>query len=238
MKTTIQKYGFGAIATVIMLGASTQLHATIIQTNQNAGSATAFDSNIVSTDLINNGSSALLSVSTTGTPNGGTPLSQTTDGAGTGTYWQYSSNGSSWDVTYTFDTTSNTLGYDLTEINTFVGWPNSPNYGNQLHDIYYSLVGSPSTFVLLTAVNYQPFGTGGGAGANASWVSITENSSGILASGVKALLFTLKNNGGFDGKVIREFDVIGTATVVPEPGTFAMLLFGSVMLWAVRRKRR
>lgn len=26
-------------------------------------------------------------------------------------------------------------------------------------------------------------------------------------------------------------------TLVPEPGTFAMLLFGSVMLWAVRRKR-
>jgi hypothetical protein len=26
-------------------------------------------------------------------------------------------------------------------------------------------------------------------------------------------------------------------SAVPEPGTFAMLLFGSVMLWAVGRKR-
>jgi hypothetical protein len=140
------------------------------------------------------------------------------------------------------DVSSNTLGYDLTTINSFAGYVigYAKNYANQLYDIRYELVSNPGVWTLLATspvVNYQPFGiTQATTGDSSSFVSIAD-SGGVILSGVKGIRISILNNGGWDGIIMKEFDVFGTPTVVPEPSSFAMLMCGMLGVGRLRRRQ-
>jgi hypothetical protein len=136
-------------------------------------------------------------------------------------------------VTLTFDTSTNTFGYDIVSV---VSMTFIETRAGQAYDLAYSLVATPSTFVSLT---------GGDSGslvnrptsAQEGQVTITD-STGTIASGVKALRFTFYNSGGNES-VFAEIDVTGTATIVPEPVLSTLsYLFGVAFIARFRRRRQ
>ncbi len=129
-------------------------------------------------------------------------------------------------VTYELDVSTNTLGYDISSIITYAGWADN-NRGTQAYTVSYSVVGD-SGFTDITTVNNTPdlF--------TQERTTITENSTGILATGVDAVRFTFGTQQ-FSGVGYKELDVVGSATV-PEPSSSALIGLGSLALLA-RRKR-
>lgn len=141
-------------------------------------------------------------------------------------------------VTYILDTSTNTAGYDITTINTYAG---SSSYRvNQYYDIWFTTVDNAS-WTLLTSIAYQPYNDPVGLPTDAStWVSITD-STGVVASGVNGIMFSIKEQPiegpAFGlGAQYRELDVIGVATV-PEPGTMALFAVGGIATLCFLRKR-
>ena len=134
-------------------------------------------------------------------------------------------NDNAW-VVYTLDTTDNTLGYDLTEINVFHGWANKGRDTSNF-SVSYSTVGAPDTFTTLYAnASYDPTGA---YGETSIVVGAGE------ATGVKKIRFDFgQQQNGFVG--YSEIDVVGTATVIPEPATMALLAIGGLGM-LVRRRR-
>ena len=132
-------------------------------------------------------------------------------------------------TTYNLDVSINTLGYDISEISLFSGWVDGR--AAQSYELFYSLVGN-AAFTSLGAISAIQ--------SNGSLLTHTyDNLGAAILSGVDAIRFTQIDNGlAGTGTVFREFDVIGVETAfVPEPGTFAMLLFGTVGLRLMRRKQ-
>lgn len=224
-------------------------HGALVETDQFSPSQTAFDGNILNSDLIENGSAALSGMSTTGSvssyPGDVAPynsFSNLTDGAASisttlndishDTYFDSAAFATGPSTTYTF---SSPTGVTLTSINSISGWGNTPPFSHQAFNVLISLVGSPTTFVPLANVNYNPWATNtaGPGGANSSQVTITD-SAGTIATGVAAIKFQFVSNG--DGiQVFREIDVLGSATT-PEPASVSILAIGAVGLLARRRK--
>ncbi len=145
-------------------------------------------------------------------------------GADTGTF-----------VTYTLNTASAPLGYDISSIAVYGGW-NDNGRDQQLYTVAYSVIGS-SDFIDLTSVNFNP--TIDGGQQSATLTTISDNSGPFVASGVDAIRFTFNNpapENGYTG--YAELDVFGVATV-PEPGVFASLCAaGAVLLMSRRRPLR
>lgn len=108
----------------------------------------------------------------------------------------------------------------------------NPNFGPTAHND--GTVGS-GRYTTLTSVSYAPF-TSVNGNDHESQVTITEDATEILATGVDSIRFKVDNPGGgsADGTVIRELDVHGVATV-PEPTGLALL---GISLAAVGRRRR
>ena len=214
----------------------------------------AFDGNISSTDLIENGSSALAGAPTTtgsvagyaGTGSQPNSWSNLTDGqasskgagsSNTGdndlshdTYFDTGSFGTNPSITYTFSSAGAPSGYTITSINSISGWQDTHTFSNQAYQIDVQYAGS-SSFVPLQTVNYSPFPDNGGNvdAPNSSQVTLTGS-----VPNVTAIRFDILNNGG-SGQVFREIDVAGTPTSVPEPASIASLLVGSGMLLLRRR---
>lgn len=147
-------------------------------------------------------------------------------------------------MTFDFDLTTNTLGYDLTEIIMSAGFgSNSLSHAHQNYAISYSLVGS-ATYIPLTSGEYIPYaGTGVGTstttGSGFSRINITDNStSEVIISGVDSLQFiynkSSSNGGGSTGLVLQEIDIVGVATV-PEPSSVILVMLGGL---ATLRRRR
>lgn len=121
-------------------------------------------------------------------------------------------------VVYNLDTTTATQGYVVTNISTFMGWGfESRVHVHQDYKVEVSLVGSPD-YVDLTDVLYTPFtDLNDFEGNYESKVTISEDTTGILASGVDSIRFTFNDTGGPQGgggalgTVIREIDVVGFA---------------------------
>ena len=133
---------------------------------------------------------------------------------------------SPWTADFILDTSSNALGYDLTSLDVISGWDSV--LASQFYEIYVSTVGS-SDFTLLSSVS-QP------ANDVALRTSITEDATGVLATGVDAIRFIHLSDGTSDRRgSYREIDAIGTATV-PEPASVALLGVGILM--AMPRARR
>ncbi|MBI2511421.1 MAG: PEP-CTERM sorting domain-containing protein [Opitutae bacterium] len=135
-------------------------------------------------------------------------------------------------ITFTFDLSTNTSGYDLSAIRTFASWDDGRD--GQRYEVQYSTASAPSTFTsLYTIASYNPsFVTGDPAN---TVVQLTA-SSGSLATNVAALrfFFTGFENGG---TAYREFDVVGAAAV-PEPSTYAALVgLAALALVGLRRRQ-
>lgn len=131
-------------------------------------------------------------------------------------------------ITFTFDLTTNTAGYDLSTIRTFASWDSGRN--GQSYEVRYSTADAPTSFsTLYTIATYNP--------SDSTTMVQLSTISGNLASNVAALEFVFT---GFEnsGTGYREFDVLGAASVVPEPSTYTafvgLAVFGLVFL---RRRR-
>lgn len=221
------------------VAATSPAQAAVIATGVSSTSETTYNGTISTTDLL-----AGVTPTTTGTysgdPNGindGVSVASSLTATSGNIY--LSTNGN---VTMTFDLTGSVTGYDLTSIASIAGWNlNAHNHAAQSYEVLFSVVGSAAyTSLNLTGgaaaagkVSYDPFTSGQGS----TKVTITDNSSGIIASGVDGIRFVLTHqpDGIENDTVYHEIDVFGSATMVPEPS--AALLAGLGVLALLRRRR-
>lgn len=129
-------------------------------------------------------------------------------------------------ITYALDLSVNTLGYVITSIETYAGWADI-NRGSQAYTVSLSLVGSATFTDLATVSLVTDFLT-------QQRVTLSENNTGILATGVDEIRFTFPTQQ-FSGVGYKELDVAGYA-VVPEPATLLMVGLGLGAL-SFRRKQ-
>lgn len=146
-----------------------------------------------------------------------------------GTYSNYTVMPNNVTLTFTFNTSVNTNGYNLTGIRTFASWDDGRD--GQAYTVQYATVSAPTTWVSLGQVlNFNA----ANSNTASTMVAITDGS-GTLASNVAGLRFVF---AGYEnsGTAYREFDVFGTAAI-PEPSTYAALL-GALALGAAAWRRR
>ena len=232
------------IVTAVIAIASPSFAAVDIATESSTGTpfaSTPWFGNMSATDLVNAGQTTLsLATITTpffgpnGTndglagPNNTTQNTYLSSGADLANSFT-EAEGKSW-ATYDLDVSVNTLGYDITSIESFMGWQaNSELHANQTYSVEVSTVGSGS-YLALTSVSYVPFTSVNGTD-HESHVTITEDATGILATGVDSIRFKFDNPGGgagsADGTVIREIDIHGVPTATGSGGlSLEVLGFG------------
>jgi hypothetical protein len=146
--------------------------------------------------------------------------------------------------TYTFNTTTNTAGYDITTIATYAGWYDGlrSNQGYQIDLTYVS--GSTATLLSKQTLNAN-------TSANV-WteVALTNQEGGVLsqngvaATGVKAITFRNFDVSTADPNVwqqvmYREVNIVGNATATPEPGTLVLLgtMLTGILAYAWRKRK-
>ena len=199
---------------------------------------------VSSTDLVNAGQTTLASVASSGfTPfTSGTTSSPNVlnDGADGG--WTLTAGNTAvtvqltpWSLTYALDLSGAVLGYDITGIDVMSLWTN--DFVNQRYTVEISTVTVPA-FTALTGPVIAQTATSGGSAGSSLRSSIREDDTGVLASGVTLLRFTLEAQanpfGGSQIAAYREVDVFGAASV-PEPASWSL---GMVAAGLVLRRRR
>jgi len=232
---------------------------------------------IRSNDLANSGEASLqsISISNGGLESGWGPLSVVNDGSapsGTSNAILADATGRGGDVTagtyvsspplsYTlnivFDTSVNTLGYDITQIQSFAAAGDRRKM--QYIDISYSQVGS-GTFTsfdgLLVDGTTDPTSSAPSTATNSlnsdaegnSWIVAYDDGGGAIATGVDEIrvdVYLPRENNGTDAAPswreaatgLREIDVIGTAAV-PEPGAAAALFGIGALAFVCCRRRK
>jgi hypothetical protein len=211
-----------SIATSLLLAAASLSQAETLVTNSFNSVAGGAGLAVSATDLVNAGQPTLAGYAESVAPQFGPfnandgVATNASDAAG---FWRVSL-----PVTITFELnlSSNALGYDITRIDSFAGWQGggTQTYANQKFTVEYSVVGS-ADFTPLSAVDYSPFTSTTSSNPAYTQCAITENSSGILASGVDAIRFVYSTptvSGGTNGGlVLQEIDVAGVPTGSP-PG--------------------
>lgn len=205
------------------------------------------------TDLIQSGSSTLTSALMDKTPNTAVPggTGALNDGSvpntGNGCFLPATFGSTAkmpFTYTVTLNTSVNTLGYDISGINTFASWSqNGAFLANQKFQLLVMTV-SGGTFLDYGTFAYTPTAfalTTEQTGA--TMVNIT-GQSGLIASGVSALRFVFQDHGvsnsisTVNGTVYQEVDVIGSATAVPEPSTYGLMGAGALAVALIRRRLR
>ncbi len=162
-----------------------------------------------SSDLANQGEATFSSSSVTANQGGETPEESFNDGVTAEDFanmtWFHNGNGYlPGSVTLNLDVTTNTNGYEISEINSIAGW-GSADQADQVMTVEYSVIGDAGFTSLGTFTN-----TDAGAG---EYSRINLNAAGYLATGVDALRFTYAATGL--NLVLQEIDVIGVAVAVP-----------------------
>jgi hypothetical protein len=212
-----------ASALLALGGAASMAHAAVTTTTDFASGDVLPNVSVSTSDLLQT-SLASATGEPTGSPanflrNGSTGTAQ----ENTGTNPTVVTNAGS-TLTYNLDITSNTFGYDISEILLFSGWQDAR--AGQSYIVSYSVVGD-SGFTMLADVTQ--------AASGGSFVTRTfDNTFSPLATGVDAVRFEIRNFGSLTDTVYREIDVIGAASV-PEPS--AALLGGLGVLALLRRRR-
>ena len=240
------------IIPALMAAAAMSSHAAVVATSAfNTTSRTFYSVN--SSDLIQNGAATLSSGPTVSSgsftefdsANGANSFALANLNDGTNSNITGSAFSTGYDNTavdtfnyatdFVLNTTTNTLGYDLTSIT--VTSNGNDRRVNQNIEIFYTTVANP-TFQLLKAYTFTPATA---SSSNYSLrVNVTEDAgNNILATGVNAVRFrVLTPAAGYatstGGTVFSEFDVAGIATV-PEPTTALLSALGCLAL--LRRRR-
>jgi len=222
---------------------------------------TQFDGFISETDLVNVGSPVLASFVTLGTnsnalfnntPNPAGGWAGIHDGLASTKPFQVDQNNLTNDTflysgldyspqkptaTFTF-----TVPHDITGIRMVEGWGDSPSLSNQVWKVYIN--GSATE---LASVNYQPHNgvteqtlngqpqSSNGGTPNSTMVLLSDSLGGFIATNVTSISIVWDLNNHF-GQVVRELDVTGTPSVVPEPASLALLAMGGLMV--LRRRGR
>ena len=122
-------------------------------------------------------------------------------------------NGSGAYVIYTLSAAAN--GYNITNITTYTTWGDSA-ISQQKYAVSYSTVDNPTSFILLTFVNYAP----GGSGGMANQVALTDSLGGAIAANVAAVKFDFTwPLSPYGVNAYDEITVQGTpaATLTPQP---------------------
>jgi hypothetical protein len=208
--------------------------ATALETDNSpgAGYATAatYTPDILSTDLIDVNSATFPIWNRSKTPL--FESSTLNDGIGhpttsaRGTYWPatFGATGKL-PVTYNFaETLWDDLYYgcQISEIRSYAGWnSNGSALANQQYELLVSRVGS-SAFTSLGTFQFAPFSSSDTREAAATKMVLTEDTTGVIASGVDAIRFVLQDHGvtngntAIDGSVYFEIDVLGQALPAPD----------------------
>ncbi|MEP4078002.1 sialate O-acetylesterase [Haloferula sp.] len=198
-------------------------------TGDSSATESMYSGDVSATDLVNQGQSSFSSVaysSVGGNTNphfGGTAATGGANNNGVHgangtnteiTFWLSASVGDTYTITYDLNTEVNTDGYDITSIQTIHAWTNnSGNQKNQNYTVEVSTVTGGAGFSNIATVAYLPFSDAGQGGS--SKVNVTEDATGILATGVDQIRFTYTVPAGATGQpspTIREIDVFGTPT--------------------------
>ena len=226
--------GLVSVPVVVAFSASSAL-ASIVETDLSSGSETGFDANILSNDLINQGQATLSSL--VATPGANFPATGSDDGTAThtnGLVYYAGPPTTGVDLTFNLNTNPGTggsaTGYSLSSINGIYGWQDSRyRHAAQEWVVSVETTSSPSIFQNVWTVLYTPFAANDIA-AGSSQVTLT----GSLPTNVTAINFHLSpygapNDPGYTGEigVVREFDVVGTASV-PEPASLGLLGLGGL----------
>ena len=98
-------------------------------------------------------------------------------------------------------------------------------------DVLYTLDGSTWQYAFIGAANSITTGSG-----NFKLSSLARDDSADFLTGVRGLRFDLRPVNYTLQSGVIEIDVFGVA--VPEPSSLAMMLFGTIALWVVGRKRQ
>ena len=146
------------------------------------------------------------------------------------------------DPAVTFSSLGNSpTGYTLTSIQSIFGYVNEASFADQHFTIQYTTVAN-NAFQTLTSIDYHPVDPPSSdvlQGSAATDVTLTDlNLSGV--TGIRFQFSPYVNAAGNEqfGDLIREIEVNGVATTVPEPSTWAMLGLGAAGLCLVLRARR
>jgi hypothetical protein len=202
-----------ALFVSIIAGHGTISFSAVIVTSQTTAGNTAPTTPSVSNDLLQTSLSSVSppagadnSLTATFKRNGTTGTAHENSGANPATI----NNTGTYD--FFLDTSVNSLGYDISAINTYTGWQDFR--AGQDHRVFFSLVDDPN-FIQMADVNI--------AHSNGSLLtSITDNgSTGLIASGVDAIRFIVDQTTF----VYREIDVLGNPTAaaaIPEPASIAI----------------
>lgn len=216
-------------------------HASIVISQESSSTSfyqTPWAGRLRNNDLINRGTASLGTGHTLGPVSDKFPVSGINDGTSAdltyaGNTWIQGSDFSggingTWVGTFHLNTTVNTRGYEITSIESFIGWGNQGSriQGNQTYTVAVRTVGG-STYKDIATVSYIPFTTDLAGTNYETHVVLTENTSGILASGVDRIRFTFLNphasvadnpTPSQGGTLIRELDVHGYPTGSTPPG--------------------
>ncbi len=145
-----------------------------------------------------------------------------------GTYLPATYSGGRLPITYTFnfDTSVNTLGYDIAEIRSYAGWhANGSALGNQKYELLVSTIDT-ADFISLGTFAYAPFGNSDPNAASATKMVLTASGGGAITTRVDAIRFVIMDHGykngntSIDGSVFYEIDVIGSPSASAITATY------------------
>ena len=121
-------------------------------------------------------------------------------------------------VTFTFDTSENTSGYDITKIYSVAGWnPGAGGRASQYYDVTIEYVDGTTAELASVSEPNAPNGDEHGAEFYTA-VTITDTG-GVLAGGVKSITFTFTGDAPPGGvNVFSEIDIEGSPAGAAEPG--------------------
>jgi hypothetical protein len=146
--------------------------------------------------------------------------------------FQGQAGGVGWRADYTL--TGSATGYDITAFNVYTG--HNDTRVNQNYRLFVQTVSSGGSWIQIGGdFAYNP-NTGGG-GNQSAFTSVTENTTGIVATGVTGVRLQTLQAVAYGAAMYREFDVIGTASAIPEPSTYAAV-FGILALGLAAHRRR